>query len=79
MESGVEFQQADFEASRDDEQLGLDLAAAYRVNRWLRLRGGVEHGTRSSTDAGAEFDNTIVFIELNMALDRRLGRKSLGN
>ncbi len=78
-ETGFEYQRADFENNREDDVYQFDVSANYRLNRFLQLRGGFEYHTRSSSDASAEYDNSIVFIELNLSLERRPGRGESGN
>lgn len=78
-EAGVEFQQADFQSNREDETFAFDISARYSLNRFVQLRGGLEYLTRDSTDPGADYDNTLVFIELNVSLERGPGARELGN
>lgn len=78
-EAGFEYQQADFESNQKDELYQLDVAASYRLNRFVDLRGGVEYLTQSSNDPSAEYDDTTVFIQLNVSLERRPGRGGSGN
>ncbi len=78
-EAGLEFQHADFESDREDDLYRLDLAANYRLNRFVQLRGGFEYLTQSSDDSSAEYDNSIVFIELNVLLERGSGGGDLMN
>ncbi len=78
-EAGFEYQRADFESSRDDDLYKLNLGASYSLNRFIDIRGGWDYLTRSSSDPTAEYDNSIVFIELKVSLERRPGRGASGN
>lgn len=78
-ETGFEYQRADFESAREDDFYRFDVSANYRFNRFLQLRSGFEYSTQSSTDSSAEYDDSIVFIELNLSLERRPGSKKSGN
>jgi hypothetical protein len=78
-EAGLEFQHAEFESNREDDLYRLDLAADYRLNRFLQLRGGFEYSTQSSSDSSAEYDNSFVFIELKVMLERGSGGGELMN
>jgi len=78
-EAGFQFQQADFESGRADDFYKLELSANYRFSRSIRLRGGFEYLTRDSTDPAAEYDDSIVFIELDLLLERRPGSGDPGN
>ncbi len=78
-DAGFQFQQADFESNREDDLFQFDVATTYRLNRFVQLRGGFEYLTRDSSDPTADYDNSIVFIELNVSLERRPGGKASGN
>lgn len=78
-ETGFEFQQADFESNRKDDFFQFDVAAVYRLNRFVHLRSGFEYLTRDSSNPAADYDNSIVFIELNVSLERRPGDGGSGN
>lgn len=78
-ETGFEYQQADFESNQKDELFQLDAAVSYRFNRFVGLRGGFEYLTQSSNNPSAEYDDTTIFIELSVSLERRPGRGGLGN
>lgn len=79
MDAGFQYQRADFESNRDDDFFQFDVAANYRLNRFVQLRGGFEYLTRDSSDPTADYDNSIVFIELNISLERRPDGGGSGN
>ena len=74
LNAGLDYSESDFVIGRDDEQIDLNASLSYQVNRWAHLSGGFEYASRDSDNPLADFDNSIVFIELNTKLDRRLGR-----
>lgn len=65
--------QSEFGAGRDDDQFDLGAALSYQWKRWAQFRGGFEHGFRDSTLPGAEYDNSILFLEFEAKFDRRPG------
>ena len=72
-ETGVQFLQADYESGRKDDFYKFDLSANYRLGRRIELRGGFEYETRDSTDPSADYDDSIVFVEIGVVLERGPG------
>lgn len=66
--------QSDFGSARSDDLVDLEAALSYQLSRWATVRGGLEHSFRDSTAAGADFDNSVVFLEFVARFDRRTGR-----
>jgi hypothetical protein len=79
LNAGAEYAESDFATGRTDDQVDLNASLSYQINRWASLTGGFEYASRDSDNRFAEFDNNIVFIELNAKLDRRLGRDAARN
>jgi hypothetical protein len=79
LNAGAEFAESDFATGRSDDFIDLNASLSYQINRWANLTGGFEYASRDSDNPFADFDNNIVFFELNTKLDRRLGRGAVRN
>ena len=74
LNAGLEFSESEFGTGREDDEIDLNASLSYQVNRWTNLTGGYYYASRDSDNPLGEFDNNILFFELNTKLDRRPGQ-----
>ena len=72
LDTGIEHTRADYDSGREDQYLSFDMALVRGLNRWLDVAAIWEHTRRDSNEAGFDFEDNTVLLELRAHFSRSL-------